>query len=97
MVHLFCGRQVELVKRDDAALLILDVECGPGEKVVMNLLRRAAILEDERDRIFAGRRWGLMGQIIGRRGRIRRKSLSLPLIGRRLRSLHIAVIVRWSP
>jgi hypothetical protein len=46
LIGLLCGGNVELVNRDAAALLVLDIEGGPGQQIVMNLLRRPAVFED---------------------------------------------------
>jgi hypothetical protein len=55
MIHLRCRSEVELVSWDITVMLVSDIECGPGQNVVMNLLRRATIFEDERDRLLAVR------------------------------------------
>jgi hypothetical protein len=46
-----------LISWDITAMLVPDIECGRGQNVVMNLLRRATILEDEGDRLLAARGW----------------------------------------
>jgi hypothetical protein len=56
VIHIRCRSQVEQVSWDNTVTLIQDVKCGPGQKVVMNLLRRATVSEDKRDRILAA--WG---------------------------------------
>jgi hypothetical protein len=57
MIHLRCRSEVELVGRDLTTMLVPDVECGPGQNVIMNLLGRPAILEDEGDRFLAAQDW----------------------------------------
>jgi hypothetical protein len=47
-----------LVERYFPVMLISDIKCGARQDVIMNLLRRATVLEDKCDRILAlqGRR-----------------------------------------
>ncbi len=73
MIHLRCRGQVQLASGDIAAIWVPDVERGPGQKVVVNLLRRAAVFEDERDRNLAA--WG--------RRRLRQAGVGLPGLKRR--------------
>jgi hypothetical protein len=55
-----CRRhQIELVDWDFLAMLVPDIQSCPRQHIVMNLLGRAAILEDEGDCILAGREWRL--------------------------------------
>jgi hypothetical protein len=54
-IHLRCRSKVELISRDVTVRLIPNIECGRSQNVVMNLLRRATILEDEGHSFFAGR------------------------------------------
>ena len=67
MIYLRRRSEVELVSWDITVTLVPDIECGPGQNVVMNLLRRATILEDERDRLLA----------VGGRGRMRQTRCGL--------------------
>ena len=55
LIHPGGRKQVQLVRGNDAVMLIADVECGRRQNIVMNLLRRAAVFEDQRDRILTGR------------------------------------------
>jgi hypothetical protein len=57
MIYLCRRSQVELVGWDLTVMLVPDIECGPGQNVVMNLLSRATIFEDERDRLLVVRNW----------------------------------------
>jgi hypothetical protein len=62
VIYLLCRGEINLVDGDIAAMLVADVESGPGQSVVVNLLRRATVLEDERDSILVlkggcGRCW----------------------------------------
>lgn len=75
LIHLGGRNQVELVRGDGAVMLIPDIERGPGQDVVMNLLRRAAIFEDQRHSFLAGRDRRGAGHIEG--GLVRAK---LPLV-----------------
>jgi hypothetical protein len=52
MIHLRCRVQVQLAGGDIAAIWAPDIERCPGEKVVVNLLGRAAVFEDESDSIL---------------------------------------------
>ena len=56
LIDLRCRSKVELVSRDFATMLVPDIKCCPGQNVVMNLLRRATILEYQCDRLLA--LWG---------------------------------------
>jgi hypothetical protein len=55
MIQLRGRGEVELVSGDFTMVPVLDKERGPGEKVVMNLQRRASILEEEIHRLLASR------------------------------------------
>jgi hypothetical protein len=60
VIHLLGCGEIKLVDRDIAAMLIADVESGPGQGIVVNLLRGATVFEDERDGILVlgcGRCW----------------------------------------
>lgn len=77
LIHLRCRGKVELVCRDFAGVLVADEKRCPGENVVMNLLRGAAVFEDERDRFHAFRDWGRLRPIGRRRVRHTRPRLLL--------------------
>jgi hypothetical protein len=63
---------------DIAAIWVADIERGPGQKVVVNLLGRAAVFEDERDRILAAWGWGRTRQVsVGLVGLERRRWVGL--------------------
>jgi len=53
LVHFLRCSHVQLVKGDNPAMRVVNVEHGPGEYVVVNLFLGAAIFEDERDGIVA--------------------------------------------
>ena len=57
VIRLCCRSQVELVGWDFTVMLVPDIECSPGQNIVMDLLRRAAIFEDQRHRLLAVRGW----------------------------------------
>lgn len=63
MIHFLSGIQVELVKRNVAVMLVADVESGGCQSIVVNLLGRPPISEDESDRIFLGQRLGGVGRL----------------------------------
>lgn len=48
-VGLLGGGNVKLLNRNVPPVLVLDKKGSPGQHVVVNLLRRAAVLEDQRD------------------------------------------------
>jgi hypothetical protein len=73
-IYLLCRSEIQLINRNVMAALISDIKCGARQDVVMDLLRRAAVFEDERDCILAlrgGKRMRLFSGClvwIGRRG-----------------------------
>jgi hypothetical protein len=79
VIHFLSGIEVELVKRNVAVMLVADVESGGSQCIVVNLLGRPAVSEDESDRIFLGQRLGGVGRpgegLVGwgRQGLIRRR------------------------
>jgi len=52
VIYLLGRGEIKLVDWDIATVLIADVESGPGQGVVVNLLRRATVFEDERDGVL---------------------------------------------
>ena len=63
-IHFRCRGQVELIDRYLTAMLVPDEERGRRENVVMNLLRWAAIFEDQRDRLLVARDLRRMRRLI---------------------------------
>lgn len=58
LIGFSCCNQVELVDRDVAPILVLNIQGGPGQNVVMNMLRRTAVFENECDWRLARRGGG---------------------------------------
>jgi hypothetical protein len=74
-IHLCRRNQIQQADWNIPAILIPYVERGPGEQVIVNPLRRPAVLENKRNRVLAP--WG--------RGRTRKNRVELPgLESRRL-------------
>jgi hypothetical protein len=63
VIHFLSGIEVELVKRNVAVVLVADVESGGCQNIVVNLLGRPPVPEDESDRIFLGQRWRRVGRL----------------------------------
>ena len=77
-IHFRCRGKVELINRYLTAMLVPDEERGRRENVVMNLLRWAAIFEDQRDRLLVARDLRRMRRLIcGLIGAKRRRGGSL--------------------
>jgi hypothetical protein len=57
MIHFACRNQIKLVEWDYPAALVKDIKSGSGEEVVIDLLRRATVFKDKRNRNIAVRRW----------------------------------------
>ena len=69
VIHFLGCIEVELAERNVAVTLVADVKCGGRQSIVVNLLGRPPVSEDESDRIFLGQRWGRVERLgVGRRG-----------------------------
>jgi hypothetical protein len=90
LIQLRCSSEVKVVRRDFTMMPVPDIERGPSQNIVMNLLRRAAILKEESNRLLAVWGWRLVPAISRRP--VRPGGRGLPLInGRCIVSLRCVV------
>lgn len=100
-IHFRCRGEVELIYGYLTAMLVPDEERGRRENVVMNLLRWAAIFEDQRDRLLVARDLRRMRRLIcrligteRRRRRLTRlKTVSIRCRRRRIRRIVIPDVI----
>src|SRR5580698_3592452 len=85
--------QVEFLCRNGAVVLVVDVERGAREQVIVDLLGGPAVLEDQRHRLFAGRR-GFRSERGGKRFRLPGWKLCLLLILPLILLLRLCVAIR---
>ena len=53
VIYFLCRSKIKLVKWYIAVMLVPHIKCGARQEIIVNLLRRATVLEDKCDHVLA--------------------------------------------